>query len=121
MRENPTRRDLRSLFRKTAVGLPIVAAGFFVPGWAAPVHAAGDREFGEYLSSECATCHQTSGRQVGAIPAIVGLPADQFVALMAAYRDGQRENQIMRAIAVRLGTDEIKALAAYYESLKPAK
>jgi cytochrome c553 len=85
----------------------------------AHVQAAGDRALGEYLSSECATCHQSSGRQVGAIPAIIGHPADQFVALMGAYRDGQRENQIMRTIARRLGADEIAALAAYYESLKP--
>ncbi|CAN7666645.1 c-type cytochrome [Bosea sp. LjRoot90] len=85
----------------------------------APAEAAGDRALGEYLSSECATCHQTSGRQVGGIPAIIGHPAEQFVALMNAYRERQRENQVMQAIAARLSSEEIAALAAYYESLKP--
>ena len=33
--------------------------------------AAGDRELGEYLSSECVTCHQLSG-QFDGIPSIVG-------------------------------------------------
>ncbi len=101
------------------------------PGWfgfvaaaalsASPAIAAGDRALGEYLSSECTACHQTSGRQVGGIPAIVGYPADQFIALMGAYRDKHRENQVMQTIAARLTQEELLALAAYYESLKPAK
>lgn len=84
-----------------------------------PAMASGDVALGEYLSSECTACHQTSGRQVGGIPAIVGHPADQFVALMDSYRDKHRENQIMQAIAGRLSREELLALAAYYESLKP--
>lgn len=83
-----------------------------------PVSASGDRALGEYLSSECTACHQTSGRQVGGIPAIVGHPADQFVALMGAYKDKHRDNQIMQTIAGRLTREELLALAAYYESLK---
>ncbi len=86
---------------------------------ASPAFAAGgERALGEHLASECATCHLTSGRQVGGIPAIVGQPADQFVALMSAYRERQRDNQVMQAIAARLSTEEFAALAAYYETLK---
>ncbi|WP_332694104.1 c-type cytochrome [Bosea sp. (in: a-proteobacteria)] len=85
-----------------------------------PASAAGDKALGEYLASECTTCHQTSGRQVGGIPAIIGHPADQFVALMIAYRDKQRDNQVMQTIAGRLTEEELQALAAYYESLKPS-
>lgn len=88
-------------------------------GLAVEAHASGDRAFGEYLSSECATCHQASGKQVGGVPAIVGYPADQFVALMDAYRQRHRENQVMQTIAGRLSEDEIAALAAYYASLRP--
>jgi len=85
----------------------------------ASAKAAGDRALGEYLSSECTSCHQSSGKQVGGIPAIVGHPAEQFVALMNAYRERQRDNQVMQAVATRLSSEEIAALAAYYESLKP--
>lgn len=84
-----------------------------------PSFASGDVALGEYLSSECTACHQTSGRQVGGIPAIVGHPADQFVALMNAYRTKQRDNVVMQTIAARLTEEELLALAAYYESLKP--
>ena len=83
--------------------------------------AAGDRALGEYLSSECTACHQTSGRHDGGIPAIIGLPSDQFIALMNSYKDRQRENQVMRTIARRLTQEEVEALASYYGSLKPAQ
>ena len=83
--------------------------------------AAGDRALGEYLSSECTACHQTSGRHDGGIPAIIGLPSDQFIALMNSYKDRQRENQVMRTIAGRLTQEEVEALASYYGSLKPAQ
>lgn len=86
-----------------------------------PASAAGDKALGEYLASECTTCHQSSGRQVGGIPAIIGHPADQFVALMITYRDKQRDNQVMQTIAGRLTPEEMEALAAYYESLKPSR
>lgn len=82
--------------------------------------AAADWELGQHLSTECAACHQTSGRRLGGIPAIVGLPPDQFVALMGAYSERQRENPVMQAIAARLSRDEIEALASYYGSLKAA-
>jgi cytochrome c553 len=84
----------------------------------APARAAGDRALGEYLSAECTSCHQTSGKQVGGIPAIIGHPAEQFIALMNAYRQRQRDNQVMQAVAARLSSEEIAALAAYYGSLK---
>ena len=41
-------------------------------------------------------------------------------ALATLFND-KIQNQIMRAIAGRLTQDELLALAAYYESLKPTK
>jgi cytochrome c553 len=81
---------------------------------------AGDRALGEYLSSECVTCHQVSGRQVGGIPAIIGLPEDAFTALMESYKRRERDNQVMQTMAGRLSEEEIAALAAYFGSLRPS-
>jgi cytochrome c len=75
---------------------------------------AGDRELGAYLSAECVTCHQISGRETGAVPRITGWPDDHFVAVMNAYKDKHRDNPIMQTIAGRLAPDEIAALAAYF-------
>jgi cytochrome c553 len=78
----------------------------------------GDRALGEYLAAECVTCHQKSGKVVGGVPAIIGWPEDQFIAVMHAYQKGERENQIMRTMAGQFKDDELLALAAYFGSLK---
>jgi cytochrome c553 len=83
-----------------------------------PVQAAGDKAFGEYLSSECVTCHQLSGRYQG-IPPIVGWPEQSFVEIMEEYRSKKRANPVMQTIAAKFSKDEIAALAAYFASVKP--
>ena len=45
----------------------------------------GDRDYGEYLSSECTTCHQRDGSDQG-IPSITLWPEEDFVAAMHAYK-----------------------------------
>lgn len=96
-------------------------AGLALVAVVGTAQAAGDRELGEYLFGECTACHQASGRQTGAIPAIIGWPEDQFIAVMDAYRSRMRENQVMQTIAARLSAEEVAALAAYLATLKPAQ
>lgn len=93
-----------------------------IAGLAAPAtlsHASGDRAFGQYLSSECVTCHQLSGRFDG-IPPIVGWPEDSFVQIMNEYKTKKRDHAVMQTIAGRLSPEEIAALAAYFGSIAPA-
>jgi cytochrome c len=82
--------------------------------------AAGDRALGQYLSSECVTCHQVTGQHSGGIPPITGLPEDSFTQIMDDYRNKARDNAIMQTVAGRLSNDEIAALAAYFGSLRGA-
>jgi cytochrome c553 len=84
----------------------------------APAAAQGDKALGEYLSSECVTCHQLSGRHRG-IPPIVGWPEQSFVEIMDEYRLKKRDNSVMQTIAGKFSKDEIAALAAYFGSVKP--
>ena len=77
----------------------------------------GDPEYGAYLSSECTTCHQTSGGNDG-IPSIVMWPEEDFVAAMHAYKNKHRPNQVMQMMAGRLNNEEIAALAAYFATLE---
>ncbi len=80
---------------------------------------AGDRELGKYLSAECVACHQVSGRATGGVPPITGWPEDQFVAVMNAYKENQRDNPVMRTMAGRLAAEDIAALAAYFAAVPP--
>jgi len=79
--------------------------------------AQGDRALGEYLSSECVTCHQLSGRYQG-IPPIVGWPEATFIEIMNEYRTKHRNNPVMQTIAGKFTNEELAALAAYFGSLK---
>ena len=76
----------------------------------------GDVEFGEYLASECLTCHQRDGSDTG-IPSVTGWPAEDFVIAMHAYKQKLRPHPVMQMMAGRLADDEIAALAAYFETL----
>ena len=82
--------------------------------------AMGDIEFGEYLSAECAACHHQAGISKG-IPAINGMDAEVFVALMLAYRSKEMENPVMQMIAGRLDDEQIGSLALYFSKLDPPK
>jgi cytochrome c len=77
----------------------------------------GDPDYGEYLSSECTTCHQSDGDDEG-IPSIVNWPAEDFVIAMHAYKQKIRPHPVMQMMAVRLSDEEIAALAAYFQDLE---
>ena len=82
--------------------------------------AMGDIEYGEYLGAECAACHHQAGVSEG-IPAINGMDAEVFVALMLAYRSKEMENPVMQMIAGRLDDEQIGSLALYFSTLEPPK
>ncbi len=77
----------------------------------------GDPEYGEYLASECMTCHQTSGANDG-IPGINGWPTEDFAVAMHAYKQKLRPHPVMQMMAGRLSDEEIAALAAYFKDLE---
>lgn len=85
--------------------------------WATAASAA-DIAYGEHLSGECVTCHRKDGQEKG-IPAIIGWPTDQFVAVLKSYKAKERPHEVMRTIAGRMTDDDMAALAAYYATLKP--
>jgi cytochrome c553 len=83
-----------------------------------PALAKGDRALGEYLSSECVTCHQLSGRVVGGVPSIIGQSEENLVTLMRAYRAKELPNNVMQTIAAKFSDEEIAALAAFFSSVR---
>ena len=76
--------------------------------------AKADLGYGEYLASECVTCHRKSG---AGIPQINGIEAETFVTIMNAYRSKELDNKVMQMMAGRLDDEQIISLAAYFSSL----
>ena len=85
------------------------------PEVAAIMEIEGDAPYGQYLSSECTSCHIGEGGDD--IPSIRGLPPEVFIAGLAAYRSGERQHQVMNTLSARLGDEEIAALAAFFASV----
>ena len=86
--------------------------------WVALVPAAaagGDVAYGEYLASECTSCHLVGADMPeGGVPLITGWDEEAFVATLQDYKSGFREHAAMQMIAARLGDEEMEALAAYF-------
>ena len=76
----------------------------------------GDIDYGEYLSSECTTCHHAQGLDEG-IPSITGWPIESFVWALHSYKSGARNHPIMEMITQRLSNEEIASLAIFFESI----
>nr|WP_309501987.1 c-type cytochrome [uncultured Roseovarius sp.] len=76
----------------------------------------GDAEYGEYLATECLTCHRADGSATG-IPSITHWPAEDFVVAMHAYKSKLRPHPVMQMMAGRLSAEEIAALAAYFGNI----
>lgn len=122
LRDPQDRADVLAFLRRYSAG-PAPASDVASTGAAPEVDLppetlsiVGDPEYGEYLASDCATCHQRSGADEG-IPAITGWPVEDFVIAMHAYKQKIRPHPVMQMMAGRLSDDEIAALAAYFRTL----
>jgi cytochrome c len=98
----------------TLVGFAVMVCGLL----ASEMAVAGDVALGRYLSAECIACHPRDNRPKG-IPAIIGWPQDQFVAVLQSYKAKERSNPVMQSVAASLTDEQIAALAAYFATLKP--
>ena len=76
----------------------------------------GDVEYGEYLASDCKTCHKADGES-GGIPNIYGKSMGELITALYGYREKIIPNPVMQMQAGRLSDEEIAALAAYFENL----
>ena len=71
------------------------------------------------LNAQCQGCHGIDGFKtafptVYSVPKIGGQSYDYLVVALKAYRDGDRTNETMHAIASSLSDQDIDDLAAYY-------
>jgi len=67
------------------------------------------------LAQGCFGCHGPQGVSSGpATPTIAGLPADYFIRVMRAYRQGERIATVMGGIARGYSSQEITVMASYF-------
>ena len=82
--------------------------------------AAGDPAAGKAAAAPCAACHGDQGVSANpAAPSLAGQDAEYLASALNSYKDGAREDEIMKGQAAALGDSTIKNLAAYYASQQP--
>jgi len=81
---------------------------------AAGAALAQDAHRARNLAATCATCHGTDGQARGEMKVLAGLPAEQTVAAMTAYRSGARPAMVMQQIAKGYTDEQIQAVAGYF-------
>ena len=83
---------------------------------AEPLLDGADFDYGEYLSGQCVTCHQSSSDE--GIPAINGAEALYIAKRLVLYKNKELENEVMQLVASALDKEEIASLAIYFNSLE---
>ncbi len=78
----------------------------------AELYAQADLEYGEYLGSECASCHNADADE--GMPPIAGLEAWYTHLALIQYANGERENSAMSLVARSLDDEQRIAVAAYF-------
>jgi sulfide dehydrogenase cytochrome subunit len=75
---------------------------------------------GELMAHSCAGCHGTLGRlgDESFMP-LAGMPLNQFVSSMLAFRDGKRPATLMGHVAQGFSDAEIRAMGEFFASVKP--
>jgi cytochrome c553 len=85
-----------------------------------PIFAA-DINMGKTKSVTCAACHGNKGiSMIPMYPNLAGQKEQYLVLQIKAFRDGERKNMVMSAMASGLSDTDIINLSAYYASLDPA-
>jgi len=106
------------------VRISITLAAMIMAGsatsYASDSQVTGDRDYGEYLSGECVTCHQATGERAAGIPSITGWEPTTFVTVLKAYKARELENPVMQMITGRLDDEQMAALAVYFAELPAA-
>jgi len=77
---------------------------------------------GEMLAHTCAACHGTQGRlgDESFMP-LAGMPVDQFVNTMVAFREGNRPATLMGHVARGFSDAELRAMGVYFAGVAPEK
>ena len=81
---------------------------------------AGDIEAGKAKSAVCAACHGADGNSTnGAWPSLAGQHASYTYKQLTDFKAGRRNNASMTGMVALLNDEDMKNLAAFYESQQP--
>ena len=98
--------------------LTLFSFGAMLAFASAQVLANGNIENGKQKSATCFACHGADGNSVDPqYPRLAGQYNAYLVQVLHEYKDGQRNNAIMKGMDATLSDQDIEDIAAYFSSL----
>ena len=77
---------------------------------------------GKAAAASCVGCHGEAGiSKTPGMPNLVGLDPKYLVAAMAAYKNGQRKNEVMKSMLGPIRDADLNDIALYYALQSPAR
>jgi cytochrome c553 len=84
-----------------------------------PTLAAGSVSAGRQKAIACQTCHGLDGlSKMPDAPNIAGNPEPYLVRQLAAFKKGERKNEMMSVVVQSMSDQDIEDLAAYYAAIE---
>ncbi len=96
------------MLKPTAVAFAILLAGC---GASAQTRSPG---IGQTLAATCSNCHPTASDGAGDVPSLAGVPKDDIVRAMKAFKAGTRPATVMQQLARGYTDEQIDALAGWF-------
>jgi len=98
--------------------LTLFSFGAMLAFASAQVLANGNIENGKQKAATCFACHGADGNSVDPqYPRLAGQYNAYLVQVLHEYKDGQRNNAIMKGMDATLSDQDIEDIAAYFSSL----
>ena len=98
--------------------LTLLSFGMALALASAPLLAAGNAANGKTKAAACFACHGADGNAVDPqYPRLAGQYNEYVQQALHEYKDGRRNNPIMKGFTATLSDQDIQDIAAYYSSL----
>ncbi|GLQ45692.1 hypothetical protein GCM10007862_07430 [Dyella lipolytica] len=98
--------------------LTLLSFGIALALASAPLLASGNADNGKTKAAACFACHGTDGNAVDPqYPRLAGQYNEYIQQSLHEYKDGRRNNPIMKGFAGTLSDQDIEDLAAYFSSM----
>ncbi|MEP6896955.1 MAG: cytochrome c [Rhodanobacter sp.] len=98
--------------------LTLISLGVLLASASTTLLASGNIENGKQKAATCFACHGTDGNAVDPqYPRLAGQYNIYLQQVMHEYKDGQRNNPIMKGMVATLSDQDIEDVAAYFSSL----
>ncbi|MEO8748567.1 MAG: cytochrome c [Rhodanobacter sp.] len=99
-------------------GLTLISFGVLLALASAPLLASGDAAAGKTKAATCFACHGVDDNSVDPqYPRLAGQYNLYMQQVLHEYKDGQRDNPIMKGMVATLSDQDIEDVAAYFSSL----